>query len=100
MTSSHYGCGFASSYIPSQLQGSVLYGDCTDFQGGSEAIHMKLGGVVSDVKWSSFYKNNNFFTQILPENVKIYCILEFYLIFTVVGFTHTHNPTPLSLRPY
>ena len=76
MTSSQYGCGFASSYISSQLQGSVLYGDCTNFQGRSEA-HEVWGEGVSDVKWSSFYKNNDFFTQILPENVKIYSILDF-----------------------
>jgi hypothetical protein len=54
------------------------------------------GGGVSDVKWSSFYKDNDLFTQILHENVKIYSILEFYLSFTVVGFT---PPAPLSLRP-
>ena len=79
MTSSHYGCGFASSYIPSQLQESVLYGDCTDFQGCSEAIHMKWGGGggVSDVKWSSFYKYNNFFTQIYRKMSKFTVYLDF-----------------------
>jgi hypothetical protein len=42
------------------------------------AKHIKFrGGGVSDVKCSSFYKNNDFFTQILPENVKICSILDF-----------------------
>jgi hypothetical protein len=76
MTSSQYGCEFASSYISSQLQGSVLFGDCINFQGRSEAHQVSRGGV-SDVKCSSFYKNNDFFTQILPENVKICSILDF-----------------------
>ena len=31
-------------YIPSQLQGSVLYGDCTDFQECSEASEVWEAG--------------------------------------------------------
>jgi hypothetical protein len=54
----------------------VLFGDCTNLQGRSEA-HEVWGGGGADVKWSSFYKNNDFFTQMLPENIKIYSILDF-----------------------
>jgi hypothetical protein len=54
----------------------VLFGDCTNLQGRSEA-HEVWGGGGAGVKGASFYKNNDFFTQILPENVKIYSILDF-----------------------
>jgi hypothetical protein len=54
-------------------------------------------------KWLSFHKNNDFITQILPENVKILTLIlpDFYLCFTVGGNlvhpppphpTHTHTP--------
>ena len=53
-------------------------------------------------KWLSFHKNNDFITQILPENVKILTLIlpDFYLCFTVGGnlvppppppHTHTHT---------
>ena len=74
MTSSQYGCGFASSYISSQLQGSVLYGDCTNFQGRSEA-HEVWGGGCRMSNGHHFTKIMN--TQILPENVIIYSKLDF-----------------------
>ena len=52
------------------------------------AKHLKFGG-------GCRMSNGHHFTN-FTENVKIYSILEFYLSFTVVGFTHH---TPLSLRP-
>ena len=36
-------------HIPSQLQGLVLYGDCTDLQGRSKASDIGEGGGVGDI---------------------------------------------------
>ena len=66
MTTSQYGCGFASSYISSQLQGSVLYGDCTNFQGRSEAHEVWGGG------GGCRMSNGHHFTKIMTFLHKFY----------------------------
>ena len=47
-------------HIPSQLQGSVLYGDCTDLQDRSEVS--EVGGRSED-----FTSNLNFNVKNLPD---------------------------------